>query len=145
MNVNGCDSLITLNLTVNTPNTSVTQAGANLTSNATSATYQWLVCPGFTPIVGETNQSFTASANGDYAVAVTENGCTDTSACYTVIGIGIQEINNASSFLLKYIDRNENIQCIIYSSIDIALFLLTINLITFFAIFIKSKLFKQIY
>ena len=98
MNVNGCDSLITLNLTVNTPNTSVTQAGANLTSNATGATYQWLSCPSYTPIVGETNQSFTASANGDYAVAVTVTGCTDTSACYTVIGIGIQEINNASSF-----------------------------------------------
>jgi hypothetical protein len=98
MNVNGCDSIITLNLTVNTPNTSVTQAGANLTSNATSATYQWLSCPSYSLIVGETNQSFTATANGDYAVAVTVNGCTDTSACYTVIGIGIQESNAVSSF-----------------------------------------------
>src|SRR5690606_37027767 len=39
----------------------------------------------------ETNQSFTASANGDYAVVVMINGCSDTSACYTVSGVGIIE------------------------------------------------------
>jgi surface protein len=98
MNVNGCDSLITLYLTINNVNTSVAQAGANLTSNATGATYQWLSCPSYSPILGETNQSFTATANGDFAVVVNENGCTDTSTCFTVAAIGIQEINKFTSF-----------------------------------------------
>jgi surface protein len=98
MNVNGCDSLLTLNLTVNNVNTSVSQAGANLTSNATGVTYQWLSCPSYSPIPGETNQSFTATANGDYAVVVTENGCSDTSTCFTVVAIGIQETNKFTSF-----------------------------------------------
>jgi hypothetical protein len=98
LNANGCDSLITLNLTINNVNILISQAGPNLNANATGATYQWLTCPSYSPIIGDNMQNFIASTNGDYAVEVTVNGCTDTSACYTVIGIGIQEINNASSF-----------------------------------------------
>jgi surface protein len=92
MNVNGCDSLLTLNLTINNLNASVTQTGSTLTANATGAAYQWLSCPSYSPILGETNQIFTATANGDYAVEIIQNGCTDTSACYTVIGIGMDEV-----------------------------------------------------
>ncbi|HPI55464.1 MAG TPA: T9SS type A sorting domain-containing protein, partial [Chitinophagaceae bacterium] len=88
VNVNGCDSLITLNLTINQVDTSVTQSGASLTANASGATYQWLTCNPFQEIIGETSQNFIASNNGDYAVVVSQNGCTDTSSCYVVIGIG---------------------------------------------------------
>lgn len=91
VNINGCDSLIKLNLIINQVDTAVTQAGANLVANALGTSYQWLSCPGFTPIAGQTNQSFMATSNGDYAVEVTLNGCKDTSACYTVTGIGISE------------------------------------------------------
>ena len=68
--------------------TSVT--GATITANNTSATsYQWIDCnAGNTPITNETNQSFTATANGDYAVIVTENGCVDTSACENINVVG---------------------------------------------------------
>ena len=63
-----------------------------LTANASVATYQWVDCDsGFAAISGETSQSFTATTNGNYAVLVTESGCTDTSACYSIITIGIQE------------------------------------------------------
>ena len=40
----GCDSLITLNLTINTVDNSVTQSGAMLTANQTGGSYQWLEC-----------------------------------------------------------------------------------------------------
>ena len=50
-----------------------------------------------TPIAGATGQSYTAIANGDYAVMVTNSGCTDTSACSTVSGIGIDENDFGSS------------------------------------------------
>lgn len=80
--VAGCDSLLTINLTVNVVDTSVTDSGATLTSNAAGATYQWVDCnQGFAPIPGETNQSFSFQTNGLYAVIVTQNGCTDTSRC----------------------------------------------------------------
>ena len=87
----GCDSIVTLNLTVNTVNTTVTQTGADLTSDQPGATYQWIDCATNTPIPGATNQTYTAIANGDYAVIVSFNGCTDTSSCHKVVGVGILE------------------------------------------------------
>lgn len=90
-NVAGCDSVITIILTINTPDVSVTNSSPILTSNATSSTYQWMDCNTMMIIPGETNQSYTATANGDYAVIVTESGCTDTSACENVTGIGVPE------------------------------------------------------
>ncbi len=98
VNINGCDSLIKLNLIINQVDTAVTQAGANLVANALGTSYQWLSCPGFTPIAGQTNQSFMATSNGDYAVEVTLNGCKDTSACYTVTGIGLESIPRSAPF-----------------------------------------------
>ncbi len=100
-NSTGCDSLITINLTVNTVNTNVTQAGPTLTAGAAGAVYQWLDCDNnFAIIPGETNSSYTATTNGNYAVSVTENSCTDTSVCLTVTGIGLVEIsaNNVRIF-----------------------------------------------
>ncbi len=85
-NLNDYDTIITVNLTINGPNISVTQSGAMLTSDESGATYQWLNCLDWAPIAGETNQSFTASTNGDYAVIINNNGCIDTSTCYTVTG-----------------------------------------------------------
>ncbi|MCH2233636.1 MAG: FG-GAP-like repeat-containing protein [Crocinitomicaceae bacterium] len=100
-NAAGCDSIVTLNLTINLVNSSVTQAGMLLTADETGATYQWLNCPGMSPISGATNQSFTAPENGNYAVIVTNNGCSDTSTCYTVTTTGIIE-NNFGDKLLLY-------------------------------------------
>ena len=95
-NTFGCDSVINLDLTVNTVNNSITNTTPTLTSDATGATYQWLDCGNnYAPILGETNQSFTATANGSYAVEVTQNGCVDTSTCEQVNNVGINEINSS--------------------------------------------------
>lgn len=87
----GCDSIVTLNLTIDTVNTSVTQMGSQLSSDETAAAYQWVACPSMTAISGDTSQVFNPSTNGDYAVIVTKNGCTDTSACITVSAVGVIE------------------------------------------------------
>lgn len=100
VNAANCDSVITLNLTIDSVDASVTQAAALLTANATLASYQWLTCNPFQAITGETNQNFVATANGDYAVAVTQNGCTDTSACYTVNGVVTQDFSVTNSIHL---------------------------------------------
>jgi hypothetical protein len=92
-NFSGCDSIITINLTINTVNTAVNQSGTNGENMSAVAigTYQWINCGTMAPIVGETFGNFTATANGSYAVIVTENGCTDTSACFTVAGLSINQ------------------------------------------------------
>lgn len=87
-NTLACDSLITLDLTIDSLDSSVSQEGELLSANEIGATYQWLQCPEMTPISGATNQSYTATANGDYAVIVTnDNLCSETSTCYTVTTI----------------------------------------------------------
>jgi len=88
---NGCDSIFTINLTINGSDTSVFNFDPTLISNELSASYQWIDCNTLLPIVGDTNQSFTAPSNGSYAVVLTKNGCSDTSACITITNVGIGE------------------------------------------------------
>ncbi len=87
----GCDSVVTLNLTINTVNVSLNQNVGTLTSAATGAVYKWFNCSTNTLIPSATSQSFMPTANGDYAVIVTQNGCTDTSVCKTVVVSGVKE------------------------------------------------------
>ena len=90
-NAAGCDSTVTLDLTINTVNTEVTQDGALLSANETDATYQWIECSEMMPIDGATNQSYMPTVNGDYAVIVTNDMCSDTSTCYTVVPVSTIE------------------------------------------------------
>jgi hypothetical protein len=99
--LNGCDSTITLNLTVEDINSAVTLAGITLTATQSGGTYQWVDCGnGNLPIGGATNQSYTATANGSYAVVLTFNGCSETSSCTAVTTVGIEEITNFSNLVL---------------------------------------------
>ena len=95
-NVAGCDSVVTLDLTINTVDVSVTTASATLTANLAGATYQWIMCPYSFPIGNATNQSFSPPTNGYYAVIINDGTCIDTSACYYVSGVGIGENENTS-------------------------------------------------
>jgi uncharacterized delta-60 repeat protein/uncharacterized repeat protein (TIGR01451 family) len=90
-NAAGCDSILNLNLTIHSVDTSVTLNSTTLTANLSDAIYQWLDCNTGLPFENETNQSFTATENGSYAVIITDNNCTDTSACYEINAIGIDE------------------------------------------------------
>ena len=97
---NGCDSLVTLNLTINSvSDLSTSISGVTISANNSNATYQWLDCDnGNAIITGENNQIFTATSNGNYAVALTENGCVDTSACVAITTVGILENNFGTEF-----------------------------------------------
>jgi hypothetical protein len=83
-NMAGCDSVLTISLTINDVDPSVTDnMDGSLTADASGATYQWLEnCDGTpTPISGETNQTFSFSGVGWFSCIVTQNGCSDTSDC----------------------------------------------------------------
>lgn len=95
-NANGCDSLITVNILVPILNTGTSTSGFEITASSSSGNYQWIDCNTNQPISGETNQSFTATVNGSYAVIVTENGCSDTSDCVTFNTIGLSDLGETS-------------------------------------------------
>lgn len=76
-------------------NISVNQNQYILQAVQSNAVYRWLDCNnGYSPIPFATTQQYIPSQPGSYAVEITFNGCTDTSACYTVATIGIDEITN---------------------------------------------------
>ncbi len=90
----GCDSIITLKLTIDTINTGVS-LNTNVLSaneNAAGTTYQWINCDTNTPIANATNKTFTATATGNYAVIVSNNSCVDTSVCINVVVLGVDKI-----------------------------------------------------
>jgi hypothetical protein len=92
-NSKGCDSVVTLNLTINTVDTSVTSTDTSISASASGAQYQWLDCGNNYAIInGATERVFVPSANGSYAVEITQNGCTDTSVCTSILTIDISEI-----------------------------------------------------
>lgn len=101
INAAGCDSIVTLDLTITTLDVSTSQNEDTLLANATGASYQWINCADNSFINGETNASFIATESGDYAVIVTENNCVDTSACVnvTINTVGIQSLVEEAMFL----------------------------------------------
>ena len=96
-----CHNIATIDVTILDVDSTVIQTGATLTANASGVSYQWINCANMTFINGATNQTFTASVNGDYAVIVTDNSCADTSACYAVTGLGMT-INSFGSELVIF-------------------------------------------
>ncbi|MCB0755623.1 MAG: T9SS type A sorting domain-containing protein [Flavobacteriales bacterium] len=97
-NTLGCDSVISIDLTINNADASVSQNGTTLTADVAGASYQWLDCNNGNAVVnGENGQSFTPLASGEYALEITENGCTEISGCYNVqvITVGLDEIDRS--------------------------------------------------
>ncbi|MCG8575764.1 MAG: T9SS type A sorting domain-containing protein [Flavobacteriales bacterium] len=88
----GCDSAsVETSIIVSQIDESVTQTANVLTSNAVGLSYQWINCDNaFAPIDEETNQSFTATSNGNYAVVLSNGACSDTSDCFHVTNIGFE-------------------------------------------------------
>lgn len=104
-NQDGCDSVVTLDLTVTTLDLNVTSNDPVLTADQSGAAYVWLNCADSMPVSGANNQAFTATANGDYAVEITLNGCKDTSNCYSIAMVSLEE--NEQSDLLIYPNPTE--------------------------------------
>ncbi|MCH2224804.1 MAG: T9SS type A sorting domain-containing protein, partial [Crocinitomicaceae bacterium] len=87
-NISVCSATVTVTGPILDLTTSL--SGATITANATGVTYQWIDCSDNSEIAGETSNQYTASANGDYAVIIT-NGCSDTSQCVNINTIGLTE------------------------------------------------------
>src|SRR5690554_3920616 len=85
--VGGCDSIVTLDLTIMDIVTDLTIDFENnaLVSSPNYSSYQWVNCDeNYAPISGEVNSTFTPSSNGNYAVIITNGNCVDTSVCMRI-------------------------------------------------------------
>jgi len=94
IDTNGCNNSITSYVNVYQPlNTNVTVSNTNLTADfppLIGVTYQWLDCSNnFSPLPGETHQSFSPLTNGSYAVLIDNSNCQDTSACYDFFTVDV--------------------------------------------------------
>src|SRR5690554_5920269 len=85
--VGGCDSIVSLDLTIMDIVTDLTIDFENnaLVSSPNYSSYQWVNCDeNYAPISGEVNSTFTPSSNGNYAVIITNGNCVDTSVCMRI-------------------------------------------------------------
>ena len=93
---NGCDSLITLNLVIESIDPTVSISSNTLTANQAGAQYQWINCSDSTIIDGATDQSYIPTIPGSYAVIITTSNCMDTSDCaQSTIGIDENDFQNS--------------------------------------------------
>ena len=73
------------------PDTTIINNAGQLSAAEAGASYQWLDCDnGLSPIAGATAQSFSPTVSGNYALAISANGCSDTSACRNVLIVGLE-------------------------------------------------------
>lgn len=60
-----------------------------------STFYQWIKCDPIEIIDGATDINYTPTENGAYAVIIEKDFCTDTSACYNTVGLGIIAVSES--------------------------------------------------
>ncbi|KAB2805369.1 T9SS type A sorting domain-containing protein [Phaeocystidibacter luteus] len=74
--------------------TSIENRNATLVAleQSQGTSYQWVDCAnGYSPIAGATDSTFLPTANGSYAVVLTNGSCSDTSDCINYNEVGIKE------------------------------------------------------
>ncbi|MBL7909627.1 MAG: hypothetical protein JNJ41_01065 [Bacteroidia bacterium] len=107
-------TIISQTFTITQPaaiNASTTLFGVTISANQNGANYQWIDCNNSNlPISGQTNQTFTASVNGSYAVIVTVGSCSVTSACANITSVGVEENNLHDQNLIYPNPTNGNIR-----------------------------------
>jgi ELWxxDGT repeat protein len=92
----GADSIITTHLTIEHINREVNVVNDTLLHSLhDNASYQWINCETKEEIEAATEQEFIATKNGDYAVIVFTEHCTDTSECVNVIRTSVDKQNLA--------------------------------------------------
>lgn len=100
-NYRGCDSIVAMDITVIHINKAVAQNGAVLSAQHIGTAYRWLDCnKSMSAVSGATAKVQMFQQNGAYAVEITDNGCMDTSACYTVSNLSVNGQETAPAILL---------------------------------------------
>lgn len=96
INVLGCDSVLYLDLTIDTVDLSIQMNNDTLQATVIGgASYQWIDCNnGNTNIVGATAASYTPTISGRYRVIIVTGTCVRASACQSVIITNTKVLTN---------------------------------------------------
>ncbi len=88
----GCDSILRIDLTIVKINTVVNRVGNNLIAQENNAnSYLWVNCSNNSIISNLNSKVFAPIVNGSYKVVLSKSLCTDTSLCYSINTIGLEE------------------------------------------------------
>ncbi len=101
-NAAGCDSMITIDLTLHPVNIPQIDVNEHILSVVqTYDAYQWIDEDG--DIFGATNPTYTVTANGKYSVRTTdENGCEAVSAIYEVTNVSVGNVDGWGKYIHIY-------------------------------------------
>jgi len=92
--VGTCDTIITLNLTVQTLSRSISVIGNELSFDVENDTIQWLDCSNNYAVIPNENDSiYNVGKSESYSVEVRSGQCIDTTSCETVIIVHNVQIN----------------------------------------------------
>ncbi|MFN8301742.1 MAG: T9SS type A sorting domain-containing protein [Saprospiraceae bacterium] len=105
---NGCDSTVTLLLTVNAVQYNLILQSGTFIVQALNASFQWIDCDSGQPIAGATSSTFTPDHTGNYAVSITQNGCSTQSDCFYVEVVSSEEPGLSNNWLLAPNPAREN-------------------------------------
>lgn len=120
-NVAGCDSIITLELSLFQLEPVINVNGFELGVAGTYATYQWI--KNGNPIPGATNRTYMVTENANYQVLVTDSaGCEGTSEVYVVNNVSIDKVEGGNIQVFPnpvadrvYINSSVPVNAILYS------------------------------
>lgn len=122
----GCDSSVTLKLEVRKVNVNLNIVSKEIKALATNAKFQWVDCnDNYAALSGDTGASFSPTQMGNYAVIVTQNGCSDTSQCVTVDWTGIAGQSTPPS--LSLFPNPSNGQIVFETNVDDTFQILDLN------------------
>ena len=99
-------------------NSAVVQSGISLIAQNISATYQWLNCNTNQLIPGAINQSYTPNVNGNYAALITQCGISDTSDCFSINTVGLDELEMDSEMIMYPNPANSQVSIKLSSRVD---------------------------
>jgi hypothetical protein len=94
-NVNGCDSIVSLQLSVDTISAQLTQPSPDTLIVTASGSISWLDCGNNQLVEGAVSNTFVPQNSGTYAAIVSSGNCSDTTDCATAVVNGIQLISNS--------------------------------------------------
>jgi len=93
-NSNNCDSIRSLDLTVETISSQIvkSQSGIDYVAQSGYSSYQWIDCDnGNVSIPGATDNIYTPISNGNYAVVINTESCSDTSNCLNMSNVSLSK------------------------------------------------------
>jgi len=99
----GCDSIVTINLSIlSLDEILISLVAPNLlVVGSEFLSYQWLDCEdNFSPLINETSQIFEVANSGIYAVLVNSEFCSDTSSCFDLTSLHVDESHYQPDILI---------------------------------------------